>query len=147
MEAIIQAKKLKEQVGALQGILARKETIPVLSKIKIEAGDQGDLVMTATDLDVSLTIEQEVDILRSGSICLSGRKLGLLAGNLPAGEPVHLRLDERGEKVEFRSGRFVSRLSGTESEQFPEVGVCLVNGQKTTAFSIFLSYCLTFPIN
>ena len=121
MEAIIQAKKLKEQVGALQGILARKETIPVLSKIKIEAGDRGELVMTATDLDVSLTVEQEVDILRSGSICLSGKKLGLLAGNIPAGEPVHLRLDDKGEKVEFRSGRFVSRLSGTESEQFPEV--------------------------
>jgi DNA polymerase III subunit beta len=121
MEAIIQARKLKEQVGALQGILARKETIPVLSRIKIEAGMRGDLVMTATDLDISLIIEQEVDVLRSGSICLSGRKLGLLAGNLPAGEPVHLRLDERGKKVEFRAGRFVSRLSGTESEQFPEV--------------------------
>lgn len=121
MEAIIQAKKLKEQVGALQGILARKETIPVLSKIKIETSERGDLVMTATDLDVSLIIEEEVDILRSGSICLSGKKLGLLAGSLPAGEPVHLRLDERGEKVEFRAGRFVSRLSGMESEQFPEV--------------------------
>lgn len=121
MEAIIQAKKLKEQVGALQGILARKETIPVLSKIKIEAGERGDLVMTATDLDVSLIIEQEVDILRSGSICLSGKKLGLLAGNLPGNEPVHLQLDDKGEKVEFRAGRFVSRLAGTESEQFPEV--------------------------
>ena len=121
MEAIIQAKKLKEQVGALQGILARKETVPVLSKIKIETSDRGDLVMTATDLDVSLIIEQEVDILSSGSICLSGKKLGQLAGSLPANEPVHLRLDDKSDRVEFRAGRFVSRLSGTESEQFPEV--------------------------
>jgi DNA polymerase-3 subunit beta len=76
--------------------------------------------MTATDLDVSLIIEQEVDILRSGSICLSGRKLGLIAGTLP-NEPVHLKLDDKGEKVEFRAGRFKSKLSGTGSEQFPEV--------------------------
>jgi DNA polymerase III sliding clamp (beta) subunit (PCNA family) len=34
MEAIIHAKKFKEQVSALQGILAKKETIPTLSKIK-----------------------------------------------------------------------------------------------------------------
>ena len=54
MEAIISSKKLREQVGALQGILARKETIPVLSKIKIEARAEGGLVMTATDLDVSV---------------------------------------------------------------------------------------------
>jgi DNA polymerase III sliding clamp (beta) subunit (PCNA family) len=64
MEAIIQAKKLKEQVGALQGIFDRKATIPVLGKIKIEAGTSGGLVMTATDLDVSLTVEQETDILQ-----------------------------------------------------------------------------------
>lgn len=120
MEAIINSKKLKEQVGALQGILARKNTIPVLSKIKIDAQTSGDLVMTATDLDVSLIIEQETDILRPGSICLSGKKLGDITATFP-NEPIHLKLDDKGEKVEFRAGRFVSRLAGTESEQFPEV--------------------------
>lgn len=120
MEAIVNAKNLKEQVGALQGILAKKSTIPVLSRIKIEAGDHGDLIMTATDLDVSLIIGQEVDILQSGSICLSGKKLGQIAGTLP-NEPVHLKLDKKGEKVEFRAGRFLSRLAGMNSDQFPEV--------------------------
>lgn len=104
----------------MQGILARKASIPVLSQIKIEAGESGDLVMTATDLDVSLIVEQEVDILRSGSICLSGKKLGDIAGTLPD-EPVHLKLDKRGEKVEFRAGRFLSRLAGMNSDGFPEV--------------------------
>ncbi len=120
MEAIVNAKKLKEQVGALQGILAKKSAIPVLSRIKIEAGDKGDLIMTATDLDVSLIIQQEVDILQSGSICLSGKKLGDIAGTLPD-EPVHLKLDKKGEKVEFRAGRFLSRLAGMDSDLFPEV--------------------------
>ncbi|MDQ3714074.1 MAG: hypothetical protein M3388_17905 [Acidobacteriota bacterium] len=73
MEAIVNAKKFKEQIGALQGIFARKETIPVLGIIKIGAGTRGDLVMTATDLDFSLIIEQEVDILQPGSILLSGK--------------------------------------------------------------------------
>lgn len=104
----------------MQGILDRKATIPVLGKIKIEATERGDLVMTATDLDVSLIVEQETDILRSGSVCLSGKKLGLITAGLP-NEPVHLRLDERGEKVEFRAGKFKSKLSGADSEQFPEV--------------------------
>jgi len=120
MEAIIHAKQLKEQVGALQGIFAKKETIPVLGKIKIDANSNGAFVMTATDLDISLIIEQEVDILQSGSICLSGRKLGDITGNLP-NEPVHLKLDKTGERVEFRAGRFKSKLSGTNSDQFPEV--------------------------
>lgn len=146
MEAIIQAKKLREQVGALQGILDRKGTIPMLGKIKIDASERGDLIMTATDLDVSLIIEQEVDILRPGSICLNGKKLGDIAGTLP-NEPVHLKLDDAGEKVEFRAGRFVSKLSGTESEQFPEIArvngdsikipaTVLYEGLKRTAFAV-----------
>jgi DNA polymerase III subunit beta len=120
MEAIIHAKQLKEQVGALQGIFAKKETIPVLGKIKIDAEKNGAFVMTATDLDISLIIEQEVDILESGSICLSGKKLGEITAGLP-NEPVHLKLDKSGERVEFQAGRFKSKLSGTSSEQFPEV--------------------------
>ena len=120
MEAIIHAKQLKEQVGALQGIFAKKETIPVLGKIKIDANQNGAFVMTATDLDISLIIEQEVDILESGSICLSGKKLGEITAGLP-NEPVHLKLDKSGERVEFCAGRFKSKLSGTSSEQFPEV--------------------------
>lgn len=120
MEAIIHAKQLKEQVGALQGIFAKKETIPVLGKIKIDAEKNGAFVMTATDLDISLIIEQEVDILESGSICLSGKKLGEITAGLP-NEPVHLKLDKSGERVEFSAGRFKSKLSGTNSNQFPEV--------------------------
>ena len=120
MEAIVSARKLKEQVAGLQGILAKKETIPILSRIKIEANDEGDLVMSATDLDVSLTASQEVDVLSSGSICLSGKKLASLSASLPD-EPVHLKLDRKGEKLEFRAGRFLSRLAGTGSEQFPEI--------------------------
>ena len=120
MEAIIHAKQLKEQVGALQGIFAKKETIPALGKIKIDANSNGAFVMTATDLDISLIIEQEVDILQSGSICLSGKKLGEITGNLP-NEPVHLKLDSKGERVEFQAGRFKSKLSGTGSDTFPEI--------------------------
>ena len=100
MEAIINSKKLKEQVAALQGILARKATIPVLGTIKIDALTSGDLVMTATDLDVSLIVEQETDILRPGSICLNGRKLGDITATFP-NEPVHLRLDDKGKKLNF----------------------------------------------
>lgn len=120
MEAIVSARKLKEQVAGLQGILAKKEMVPILSRIKIEANSDGDLVMSATDLDVSLTASQEVDVLSSGSICLSGKKLASLSASLPD-EPVHIKLDRKGEKLEFRAGRFLSRLAGTGSEQFPEI--------------------------
>ncbi len=58
--------------------------------------------------------------MQSGSICLSGKKLGEVTAGLP-NEPVHLKLDNKGERVEFRAGRFRSKLSGVDSDTFPEV--------------------------
>ncbi len=131
MEAIINARQLREQVRCLHGIFTGKETIPILSRIKIDADTDGILRMTATDLDVTLIVEQEADVLQAGSICLSGRKLGEITGNLP-NEPVHLKLEINSEKIEFRAGKFKSKLSGIDSEQFPEI-------VETNAESITLS--------
>ena len=61
MEAIINSKKLKEQVGALQGILARKNTIPVLSRIKIDALTSGD--------DPPVGLPTFADGARAAAIC------------------------------------------------------------------------------
>lgn len=120
MEAIIQAKTLKTQVAALQGILARKQTVPTLSRIKIVAADSGELVMTATDLDVSLIIGQETDVLKPGAVCVSGKKLNDIAQAL-ANEPVHLRLDAQNEKIELKAGRYTTKLAGADADTFPEV--------------------------
>lgn len=120
MEVIVNSNKLKKQINSLQGVLSKKGTIPVLSSIKIVAGDAGDLVMTATDLDVSLVSSEEVDILQTGSICLSGRKLGQIIGALP-NEPVHLKLNYKSEKVEFLAGSFKGKLAGIDTDQFPEI--------------------------
>ena len=119
MEAIINSKKLKEQVAALQGILARKATIPVLGTIKIDALTSGDLVMTATDLDVSLIVEQETDILRPGSICLNGRKLGDITATFP-NEPVHLRLDDKGKKLNFAPDDSKANCAAPKANSFPK---------------------------
>jgi DNA polymerase-3 subunit beta len=58
--------------------------------------------------------------------------LGEITGNLP-NEPVHLKLDSSGEKVEFRAGRFLSKLSGTDSDTFPEIPRVNAESLKITA--------------
>lgn len=74
--------------------------------------------------------------MRPGSICLSGKKLGDITATFP-NEPIHLILDDKGEKVEFRAGRFISRLAGTESEQFPEVPRVVGEAVKLPAGSFY----------
>ena len=54
MEFIINPSLLKEELGLLTPVIERKSTIPILSRIKMDANASGELALTATDLDVTM---------------------------------------------------------------------------------------------
>ncbi|HRH44643.1 MAG TPA: DNA polymerase III subunit beta [Pyrinomonadaceae bacterium] len=119
MEFIINPSLLKEELGLLTPVIERKATIPVLSKIKMETNIQGELALTATDLDVTMRVNQVTDVLQSGSILVEGRKLYEISRELP-NEPIHFALNKNGQiEIRYKKGRH--KLSTVESSQFPEV--------------------------
>ena len=129
MEFIINPSLLKEELGLLTSVIERKSTIPVLSKIKMETNVQGELALTATDLDVTMRSLQVTDVLQSGSILVEGRKLFEISRELP-NEPIHFALNKNGQiEIRYKKGRH--KLGTVESSQFPEVpmnkqaGVCV----------------------
>ncbi|MBA3633311.1 MAG: hypothetical protein H0W58_10980 [Acidobacteria bacterium] len=92
MEFIINPSLLKEELGLLTPVIERKATIPVLSKIKMETNVQGELALTATDLDVTMCSLQITDVLQTGSILVEGKKLYDISRELP-NEPIHFALN------------------------------------------------------
>ena len=121
MEFIINPSLLKEELGLLTPVIERKATIPVLSKIKMETNIQGELALTATDLDVTMRSLQVTDVLQTGSILVEGRKLYDISRELP-NEPIHFALNKNGQiEIRYKKGRH--KLGTVESSQFPEVPV------------------------
>lgn len=121
MEFIINPSLLKEELGLLTPVIERKATIPVLSRIKMETNMQGELALTATDLDVTMSVRQVTDVLQTGSILVEGRKLYEISRELP-NEPIHFALNKNGQiEIRYKKGRH--RLGTIESSQFPEVPV------------------------
>ncbi len=121
MEFIINPSLLKEELGLLTPVIERKATIPILSKIKMETNIQGELALTATDLDVTMRSLQVADVLQSGSILVEGRKLYDISRELP-NEPIHFQLNKTGQiEIRYKKGRH--KLGTVESTQFPEVPV------------------------
>src|SRR3954471_18059472 len=106
MEFIINPSLLKEELGLLTPVLERKSTIPVLSRIKLETNIQGELAMTATNLDVTMRVFQVTDVLQTGSVLVEGRKLFEISRELPAGEPIHFTLNKNGQiEIRYKKGR------------------------------------------
>lgn len=131
MEFIINPSLLKEELGLLTPVIERKATIPVLSRIKLETNIQGELALTATDVDVTMRAVQVTDVLQSGSVLIEGRKLYEISRELP-NEPIHFALNKNGQiEIRYKKGRH--RLGTIESSQFPEVPLNKQSGVKLSA--------------
>ena len=54
MELKIAAQELAKALGRSQGIVEKKSTMPILSHVLIEARKAGQVVVSATDLDLAI---------------------------------------------------------------------------------------------
>jgi len=109
---------LLKPLQAVIGVVERRQTMPILSNVLIIAQD-GRLSVTATDLEVELVAQAEVDVENGGEITVSGRKLLDICKALPEGSDIHISLS--GEKLSVRAGRSKFNLATLPAAEFPVV--------------------------
>src|SRR5581483_4644509 len=68
----------------VQSVVERRNTIPILSNVMIEAG-KGQLKLTATDLDIEIVEAIPADVLRNGSATAPAHMLYDIVRKLPEG--------------------------------------------------------------
>jgi len=74
MEITVEKSDLLRELCIAQGVVERKGTIPILSNFLFETIG-GKLLITATDMDLSLRTSCDAAILGPGSCTVPGRKL------------------------------------------------------------------------
>lgn len=119
MEFSISKTALQKELGFVQGVVEKKNTIPVLSNILIESVGENTLRLTGTDLDVTIRCETEADIKTPGSICVQARKLFDIARLLPDASVSFQK--EENDWVTVKCQNFRSKIPGIPRENFPEV--------------------------
>lgn len=109
---------LLKPLQAVIGVVERRQTMPILSNVLIVAKD-GQLTVTATDLEVELVAQTEIEAKADGEITVSGRKLLDICRALPEGSEITVSLS--GEKLSVRSGRSKFNLVTLPAAEFPVV--------------------------
>ncbi len=108
---------LLKPLQAVIGVVERRQTMPVLANVLLVAGD-GELTVTATDLEVELSARNTVDnVATPGEITVPGRKLLDICRALEDGSQVQLSL--KGDRVTVQSGRSKFVLSTLPAAEFP----------------------------
>ena len=120
MEFTVNKQNLQKELGFVQGVVERKNTIPVLSNILIESVGESTIRITGTDLDVTIRCDMDAEEIGTpGAICVQARKLFEIARLLPDG-PVKFKKEEN-EWVTVKSERSRFKLVGVARDAFPEV--------------------------
>src|SRR5438128_7762593 len=82
MELVVRKNDLLRELQLFQGIVERKNTIPILANVLMDA--QGDSVsFLATDLEVGLRSKCDAKVTKGGSITLPAKKFYEIVRSLP----------------------------------------------------------------
>lgn len=121
MDIQIAKEHFQKALGRLQGIVeTRASAMPILQNFLLQAPEEeGKVVLSATDLDISFRGTYEAKVLSPGQISLPARKVFDIVKELPPAE-VSLRVEEN-LWVCLTCEQSVFRFPGLPAEDFPAV--------------------------
>ncbi len=115
MELVVRKADLLRELQLFQGIVERKNTIPILANVLIEA-DTDSVRLLATDLEVGLRSKCQASVAKGGSLTLPAKKLYEIIKALPETD---VRIEEDKSGVKVAADRFDSRMQTLPREDFP----------------------------
>src|SRR5947199_420746 len=115
MELVVRKNDLLRELQLFQGIVERKNTIPILANVLMEAKGE-EVRFLATDLEVALRSKCTAAVSKSGSLTLPAKKFYEVGKSLPETD-IRIAEDKGGVKV--AADRFDSRMQTLPREDFP----------------------------
>lgn len=116
MKLEIDKRDLLSLIGKTQNIVEKRNTMPILINILLEA-DQNSLKVFATDLEVSLTDQIKVKVHQAGKVAVSAKSLFEISKELSEG-PITL-IKKENNWLEIKQGKYTSKIVGISSEEYP----------------------------
>lgn len=117
MKLTIERGALLRSLGHVQSVVERRNTIPILSNVQLEAAD-GSLALTATDLDLAIVEHADAQVAESGSITAPAHTMFDIVRKLPDGAEVELTMGT-DQRLGLTAGRSHFTLSCLPKEDFP----------------------------
>ncbi len=118
MDLTIRKGELLKELQYVQGVVERKTTVPILSNLLLETTGNS-LLITATDLDVTLRCSCRAEVKVSGAFTVSARKLFDIVRLLPEAD-IHFKATT-ADWVQVVCQRSKFKVAGLSKENFPEV--------------------------
>ncbi len=130
MKATIERATLLKGLSHVQSVVERRNTIPILSNVLLEATAEGVLKMMATDLDLQINESVQAAVDQPGATTVSAHTLFDIARKLPEGSQVSLSAAEG--RMTIVAGRARFSLGTLPRDDFPVIA----EGELPTQFEL-----------
>ena len=131
MKATIERATLLRCLSHVQSVVERRNTIPILSNLLIDADAGGSVRVMATDLDLQVVETMNASSVdQPGAITVSAHLLFDIARKLPEGSQVSLTTNDN--RLEVKAGRSNFKLPTLPRDDFPVI----VEGDLPTSFEL-----------
>ncbi|CCQ71996.1 DNA polymerase III subunit beta [Magnetospira sp. QH-2] len=118
MKITLERADLLKVLSHVQSVVERRTTIPILSNVKIEAGD-GRLGLNATDMDLDMVESLETDVEAPGATTAPAHTLHDIVRKLPDGAQVSLETSGDDSELTLKAGRSRFTLACLPTTDFP----------------------------
>lgn len=130
MKLTIERADLLRSLGHVQSVVERRNTIPILSNVKI-AADGDSLGLNATDMDLDIVEQVPAKVATPGATTAPALTFFEIVRKLPDGAEIELEAPGDG-KLTIRAGRSRFTLSCLPTEDFPVMS----GGEYSHTFSL-----------
>lgn len=118
MKFSIERAALLKAVSQAQSVVERRNTIPILANVLIEA-EGSDVSFRATDLDIEVVDKVAAQVERAGATTVSATLLHEIVRKLPDGALINLTADTAAGRLTVEAGRSNFSLATLPREDFP----------------------------
>lgn len=138
MKLSIAKAELQRGLGRIQSIVEKRNTMPILANVLLEArkqGREGMLDFAATDLEVAIRGSQPAQVEKPGRVTASARKLYEIVRELPD-EPVRIEVTA-DTYLSVRCARSEFTLAGASAEEYPTLPSLAIEQLATVQAPVF----------
>jgi DNA polymerase-3 subunit beta len=118
MKLSIERAALLRSLAHVQSVVERRNAIPILSNVLIDAAD-GRLSLSTTDMDIAIVDTVDASVQQDGATTAPVHTLYDIVRKLPDGAEVSLSLNPDTNQIDLQAGRSSFSLSCLPREDFP----------------------------
>ncbi len=111
---------LSKGLATVGRAVATRSTMPITQNILITAKKPSDLMLTATNLEITMSCQVGAEVTEDGSITVPARLLTEFVNSLPS-DTINIDLPAESRTIELRCARYKARINGMDAKDFPKM--------------------------